>query len=610
MPERPAGMRTIVESRLVRFAAASVVGIFVSVLAATSTTAAPAVQHCNSLQNVAIKPSGEVLALGITHDCGLYDGQDDHEHVILVQLGSDGLIDKSFADNGAFVVPASFGTIPKGLKVAMNGSGVVIGTEKSLIGLDADGRLDPSFGTAGHTTLDFGLSPAPYDVAAGSFDQDSHGNYIVSGYYHEISGGPAQSLLARYTSDGRLEPAFGTMGRVSTTDPASGLRSGPGDSIFGFHYSDPGDDGIVVPTITKYGSDGSEDAAYGPNGDGTVTLASTGMEDGSSLGVEGFVVDPDGRVMVSGVFTTPSHSLHAVPDLRRVFARQISPSGVEGPASLSGVVTDLTQDGGRLGVDRTYEDPNAPFGPDYTPPIPNFGFYKVGADPRVATVANFTLGSGSAYASEARSGPNGEVVAGGTYSPSKCAGACRQSMVIAKLGSSPSGLDPAFGTNRGVTTFPQIDCSEWGKGHLGRCARTLPQYPATAKVLSGRTNRPRFIIKAVLPKSLSAGDIRKRIVSLRMPEGVKARGGVPGVRIMFGGVRLKRRSHSIVNRSIRIDLTAGDWGSSRRLRIVTHRGSIKPLSRQQLRRGLKFRLSTVYGFKDNSKETRTVGART
>ena len=77
-----------------------------------------------------------------------------------------------------------------------------------------DGRLDDTFGTGGKVTTDFG---SPSFAGAGALVLQPDGKLVAAG-----GGAPISQLagtdfvMARYLPDGRLDPTFGTGGRVIT----------------------------------------------------------------------------------------------------------------------------------------------------------------------------------------------------------------------------------------------------------------------------------------------------------------------------------------------------------------------------------------------------------
>jgi uncharacterized delta-60 repeat protein len=78
-------------------------------------------------------------------------------------------------------------------------------------GEDAPGDLDPSFGVGGKVTTDVG----GLDLALALVLQPD-GKLVAAGLSEDPSTFENRAVLVRYLSDGRLDPAFGTEGKVTT----------------------------------------------------------------------------------------------------------------------------------------------------------------------------------------------------------------------------------------------------------------------------------------------------------------------------------------------------------------------------------------------------------
>jgi uncharacterized delta-60 repeat protein len=75
----------------------------------------------------------------------------------------------------------------------------------------AAGDLDPSFGAGGKVITDFaGLADSVQSLAV-----QSDGKIIAAGYA-QMSNSNFDFALARYNTDGHLDPAFGSGGKVTT----------------------------------------------------------------------------------------------------------------------------------------------------------------------------------------------------------------------------------------------------------------------------------------------------------------------------------------------------------------------------------------------------------
>ena len=79
----------------------------------------------------------------------------------------------------------------------------------ALVRYNGDGSLDLSFGATGMVT-----TPFRYDDCGQSMTLQPDGKIVVAGYSH--NGSSNDFALARYNSDGSLDPSFGTAGKVIT----------------------------------------------------------------------------------------------------------------------------------------------------------------------------------------------------------------------------------------------------------------------------------------------------------------------------------------------------------------------------------------------------------
>ncbi len=155
-----------------------------------------------------------------------------------------------------------------------------------------DGRLDHSFGRSGTVTTDF----AGGTDAGAALAIQSDGDLVVAGTAQVR--GKDEFGLARYGSDGRLDPAFGRGGKVTTHFPGHGAQAAA-------VLVQPDGEIVVAGTtettfvssdfaLARYQPDGSLDTTFGVGG--RVRTDFTGMEDEVSAAA----LQPDGRIVVAG----------------------------------------------------------------------------------------------------------------------------------------------------------------------------------------------------------------------------------------------------------------------------------------------------------------------
>src|SRR5262249_2695343 len=141
---------------------------------------------------------------------------------------------------------------------------------------------DPSFGTGGRVTTTFGKNDVAFSVAV-----QPDGKIVTAGF------GLFKFALARYNSNGTLDPSFGTGGHMTTA--LGGLDDG------GPRLALQGDGKIVVAgqsfinggfhsALVRYNSNGTLDAGFG-----TLTAIFGGESDDA-----GIALQPDGKIVVPG----------------------------------------------------------------------------------------------------------------------------------------------------------------------------------------------------------------------------------------------------------------------------------------------------------------------
>jgi uncharacterized delta-60 repeat protein len=249
---------------------------------------------------LARQPDGKLLAGGRSGSLGTHN-------FALARFLPNGALDTSFGTAGKVTTDfagrddsiEALAILPDGriLAAGPSGTGPIGGPFKmALARYTKQGKPDPTFGVAGKTLLSFGQSSAATALLPG-------GKFLVGGGI-AVSGGAANMDFAvlRFTANGKLDPAFGTAGRV-TTDFA--------------HKFDGVDDlrilanaKIVVSGQIDESHPGAGDGAFGlarytPNGQIDSTFGAAGKvrtrfpgSVGSS--VEAMEIQADGRIVVVG----------------------------------------------------------------------------------------------------------------------------------------------------------------------------------------------------------------------------------------------------------------------------------------------------------------------
>src|SRR5215470_20040936 len=157
----------------------------------------------------------------------------------------------------------------------------------------ADGVLDTSFGTAGAAITNF--TGARDSILALVVQPD--GKIVTAG--RAGSSDIYNLALARYNTDGSLDASFGNGGKVTTIFP-NAVRSGahavvlqPDGKIVaaGWTYS-PANASFA---LARYNSDGSLDAAFGSGG-----KVATSLGDADSVEAFAIAIQADSKIVAAG----------------------------------------------------------------------------------------------------------------------------------------------------------------------------------------------------------------------------------------------------------------------------------------------------------------------
>lgn len=252
-------------------------------------------------------------------------------------FGLPGQLDPSFGGDGKVVTDFTSGRdLASGVAIQVDGKVVVVGTSNyrgvdarmALARYDTDGTLDPTFSGDGRAATN--LSP----VWDGAFDVaiQADGKIVVAG---EAGGdGPAESAdskfaLARYNPNGSLDATFSGDGKVITN-----LTSGA-DFVFGIAIQP--DNKILVAgragggrgriALARYNPGGPLDATF--SGDGKATTNITPFDDRA----DDVAIQADGKIVITG--TANYFSTQA----RFVTVRYDSDGSRDGSFSADGIAT-------------------------------------------------------------------------------------------------------------------------------------------------------------------------------------------------------------------------------------------------------------------------------
>lgn len=232
--------------------------------------------------DVAVQADGLIVAAGAAA------GDDFNGVFAVARYSPDGTPDPTFSGDGTVTTAiGAGGDEAKALAIQPDGKIVAVGTNGDRFELaryGTNGDLDDSFGPNGVVTTD----PTPgWDIAYGAALQPN-GKIVVAGF--GTPGGPwrPRFLLARYTTAGSLDPAFGDGGvLISRLGTARDVIVQPDGKIVAAGYDSSG------MALARYRRDGTLDPTFG--GDGTVGAP-------RNVGAFALALQPNGKIVAGGAF--------------------------------------------------------------------------------------------------------------------------------------------------------------------------------------------------------------------------------------------------------------------------------------------------------------------
>jgi uncharacterized delta-60 repeat protein len=254
----------------------------------------------------------------------------------LARYNANGALDRSFGTGGKVttniigsISPDAANALIQQTDGKLVAAGITLGPigsfDFALARYSADGALDPSFGTGGTVSTDIGGRPDN----ARALTQQADGKLVAAGAADTDTG--SDFALARYNSDGTLDPSFGTGGTV-TTDIASNIneanalvRQADGKLVAaGFAVGPAGSFDVA---LVRYSPDGTLDQSFGTGGMVTTDIA------GGDDFARALAVQADGKLVAAGVARTQTGT--SVVALARY-----SPDGTLDPSfGIGGTVT-------------------------------------------------------------------------------------------------------------------------------------------------------------------------------------------------------------------------------------------------------------------------------
>lgn len=213
----------------------------------------------------------------------------------LARYHPNGSLDASFDGDGIATTPtatSAFGLVVQSDgKLVAAGGHIGIQTGFILARYDTDGSLDPSFDGDGLVTTPFGAN-----AVARALVLQPDGKLVAAGCKGDgMSIDCLEFALARYNQDGSLDPSFDDDGLVTTAvgpySEALALAQQPDGKLLAAGFA--GTESASYLALTRYNPDGSLDGTFGVGGTVTTLV-------GPTFGASAIVVQPDGKLVAVG----------------------------------------------------------------------------------------------------------------------------------------------------------------------------------------------------------------------------------------------------------------------------------------------------------------------
>ena len=242
---------------------------------------------------LAIQPNGKIIAAGFT-----FVGS--NSTFALARYNGDGSLDSTFGSGGKVITELGSSSQIRAVAIQSDSKIVVAGLFFNIVGYGyfalarygSDGVLDPSFGSGGVVTIFF--SPRANRIHDMALTSDS--KIVVAGVFD--GGSVIQNFaLARYKQDGSPDTAFGVGGTQSTDffgifDEAEAMAIQPDGKIVAAGYAVR--TGINLDfALARYATDGSLDPSFGSGGKVITDLGADDL-------IFGLALQPDGKIVAVG----------------------------------------------------------------------------------------------------------------------------------------------------------------------------------------------------------------------------------------------------------------------------------------------------------------------
>jgi uncharacterized delta-60 repeat protein len=229
---------------------------------------------------IAVQPDGKIVVGG---EITKYNNTSIPKH--LMRLNADGTRDTTFNNGGtggndaveAVALQPDGKILIAGRFNSYNSSSVFV-----LARVNADGTIDTTFNNGG----------AGPDQAVDSLAVQSDGKILIGGRFLSYNGDTTAQFFIRLNADGTRDTTFNSGGSGPDSGVSAIAVQADGKILLGGNFTSYNGDSSAPDKIMRVNANGSRETSFNSGGGG------------ADVGVNGIKVQPDGKIVVSGAFTS------------------------------------------------------------------------------------------------------------------------------------------------------------------------------------------------------------------------------------------------------------------------------------------------------------------
>jgi uncharacterized delta-60 repeat protein len=250
---------------------------------------------------VAIQLDGKIVAAGYSDASGSPDfalARYNPNRTLDTTFNSSGKVLTDLRGSSSVDVASGVSIQPDGKIVAAGYSDASGSYDFALARYNSNGTLDTTFNSTGKVLTDFSGSGSGDFASAVAIQSDGK---IVAAGFSDASGTPYDFGLARYNTNGTLDPTFHSSGKVLTDFSGSGsydqahalvIQSGGKIIAAGLSIASGNSDFAIA----RYNPNGTLDITFNSTGQVLTDLDGSGSQDEASA----VVIQSDGKIVAAG----------------------------------------------------------------------------------------------------------------------------------------------------------------------------------------------------------------------------------------------------------------------------------------------------------------------